>query len=287
MIEELAIPVLTGRKTASERFAGAINTLTCEAMMRDGKALQMGTSHELGQNFAKAFDITFLDDQGTEQTCWTTSWGVSTRMMGGLIMAHGDDAGLRVPPRIAATQVVVMVVRDDDAGGVDRGGAPARCRARATPGVRTRLDANVSVGFGRRATDWELKGVPIRIEIGPRDLEQGVATVVRRDEGEKVPLDLAGLVGRVAELLEEMQRSMLAEATARRDGAIVDVATIDEAVEAAATGFARLPWSLVGAEGEAKLAASAITVRCLQTADGGVPDDDEAPDLVAYVGRSY
>src|SRR3954453_15851231 len=118
MVDELAMPVLVGRKTSSERFAGAINTLTCEAMMRDGKALQMGTSHELGQNFARAFDMTFLDDDGAQQTCCTTSWGVSPRMMGGLIMAHGDDAGLRVPPRIAATQVVVMVVRDDDDGNV-------------------------------------------------------------------------------------------------------------------------------------------------------------------------
>jgi prolyl-tRNA synthetase len=286
MIEELAIPVLKGRKTASERFAGAINTLTCEAMMRDGKALQMGTSHELGQNFAKAFDITFLDDSGTEQTCWTTSWGVSTRMMGGLIMAHGDDAGLRVPPRIAATQVVVMVVRDDDAGAV----ADAARRLTVElddAGVRARIDDQVSVGFGRRATDWELKGVPIRIELGPRDLEQGVATVVRRDGGDKVPVELSGLVGRVADQLVELQGSMLRDATARRDAAIVEVATVEEAVEAAATGFARLPWAAVGTEGEAKLAASAITVRCLQTADGDVPSSDELPGLVAYVGRSY
>ena len=122
MIEVLAIPVFKGRKTSRERFPGAINTLACEAMMRDGKALQMGTSHELGQNFARAFEIQFLDAGGQQQLCWTTSWGVSTRMVGGLIMCHGDDAGLRVPPRLAPTQVVVVLVKaDGDAGTVGRG----------------------------------------------------------------------------------------------------------------------------------------------------------------------
>ena len=117
MVEVLAIPVFKGRKTSRERFPGAINTLACEAMMRDGKALQMGTSHELGQNFARAFDIQFLDAGGQQQLCWTTSWGVSTRMVGGLIMAHGDDAGLRVPPRLAPTQVVVVLVKADGGAG--------------------------------------------------------------------------------------------------------------------------------------------------------------------------
>src|SRR5690606_16837813 len=115
MVEVLAMPVLIGRKTRQERFAGAVNTLACEAMMGDGKALQMGTSHELGQNFAQAFDIAYQDAQGTQQLAWTTSWGTSTRMMGGLIMCHGDDSGLRVPPRLASVQVVVLAIRDDDA----------------------------------------------------------------------------------------------------------------------------------------------------------------------------
>jgi prolyl-tRNA synthetase len=286
MIEELAIPVLKGRKTASERFAGAINTLTCEAMMRDGKALQMGTSHELGQNFARAFDITYLDDAGEQQVCWTTSWGVSTRMMGGLIMAHGDDAGLRVPPRIAEVQVVVMVVRDDDDGAVT-GAARLLLAELVAAGVRARLDDQVGIGFGRRATDWELKGVPVRVELGPRDLGEGVATVVRRDVGEKATRPLAGLAAQIPLLLSEIQAAMLAEATTARDKAIVDVSSIDDAVEASATGFARLPWGKVGPEGEATLGASAITVRCLQTADGGVPSTDVEDGLVAVVGRSY
>ena len=132
MVEVLAMPVLVGRKTKQERFPGAINTLACEAMMRDGKALQMGTSHELGQNFAKAFDIVYQDEAGTQQHCWTTSWGTSTRMMGGLIMAHGDDAGLRVPPRLASIQVVVLAIRDEG-GVVERGprAAPRRSPAPA------------------------------------------------------------------------------------------------------------------------------------------------------------
>ena len=141
MVEVLAIPVFIGRKTPQERFAGAINTITCEAMMGDGKALQMGTSHELGQNFARAFDIGFLDDQGTRQLCWTTSWGVSTRMMGGLIMAHGDDRGLRVPPRLAAIQVVVLVVQDDD--GAVTEAARRLVEELTDAGVRVRLDDQV------------------------------------------------------------------------------------------------------------------------------------------------
>src|SRR5690606_4241883 len=170
MVEVLAIPVHVGRKIPEERFAGATNTITCEAMMGDGKALQMGTSHELGQNFARAFDIGYLDEHGERQLCWTTSWGVSTRMMGGLIMAHGDDAGLRVPRRLAATQVVVLVGRDEHGSVSDA--ARRLVGELAAAGVRTRLDDQVATAFGRRATDWELKGVPVRIELGPRDLAE-------------------------------------------------------------------------------------------------------------------
>lgn len=159
MVEVLAIPVLTGRKTARERFAGAVNTLTCEAMMGDGKALQMGTSHELGQNFAKAFDITFSDEHGGRTHAWQTSWGVSTRMVGGLIMAHGDDAGLRLPPALAAIQAVVMLVRDEAGAGE---AAASLARALASAGVRASVDDRIDVGFGRRSVDWELKGVPVR-----------------------------------------------------------------------------------------------------------------------------
>ena len=182
MVNVLAMPVHLGIKPSYDRFAGAINTMACEAMMRDGKALQMGTSHELGQNFAKAFDIAYLDNEGSQQMCWTTSWGTSTRMVGGLIMCHGDDDGLRVPPVLAHVQAVTLLIRDEDGAGE----AATKLHDELTAaGVRARLDDRVDTAFGRRATDWELKGVPVRIEIGPRDIVNGEVTVVRRDTGEK------------------------------------------------------------------------------------------------------
>ncbi|HET6773106.1 MAG TPA: proline--tRNA ligase [Acidimicrobiales bacterium] len=284
MVNVLAIPVLVGRKTADERFAGAINTLTCEAMMRDGKALQMGTSHELGQNFAKVFDITYLDAEGATQHCWTTSWGSSTRMVGGLIMTHGDDDGLVVPPLLAPTQVVVLLVKDADGAGDQ---ARRLADEAAASGLRVRLDDQVATSFGRRATDWELKGVPLRLEVGPRDLAQGTVTVVRRDTGGKQPVPLAEAVERVSGLIGRVQDDMLAAAVARRDAATHDVAGIDEAVEAAQRGFARLPWRVVRGEGEVQLAGKGITVRCLTAADGGLAPADDDDDLVAVVARAY
>ena len=246
----------------------------------------MGTSHELGQNFAKAFDISFQGADGANAMAWTTSWGVSTRMMGGLIMAHGDDAGLRVPPKVAGTQVVVMVVREDDAGRV---GDAARYLAGdlVGAGIRTKVDDNTDTGFGRRATAWELKGVPVRIEMGPRDLDEGVAVVVRRDTGEKTPVPSGKVAGRVAELLAEIQASLFAEALAFRDANTVDVSTVGEAIEAGATGFARLPWNAIGDAGVDELGEHAITVRCLLAADGGVAESDDGDGLIAVVGRSY
>ena len=285
MVEVLAIPVITGVKIPQERFAGATNTLTCEAMMRDGKALQMGTSHELGQNFARAFQIDYLDETGTQQLCWTTSWGVSTRMMGGLIMAHGDDAGLRVPPRLAATQAVVLVVRDED--GAVTTAARGLVDRLVAAGVRARLDDRISTPFGRRATDWELKGVPVRIEVGPRDLAEGQVVVVRRDRPGKEPIPVERLAQEVPVLLSSIQQSLHDEALAHRDDRTVDVATVEEAASAAADGFVRIPWAAVGDAGVERLAADAVTVRCLITADGDVPESVDDPDLVAVVARSY
>src|SRR4051812_6802349 len=211
MVNVLAMPVVVGLKTARERFAGADQTFTCEAMMGDGKALQMGTSHDLGQNFARAFGIEYLDDAGAQQTAWTTSWGVSTRMVGGLIMAHGDDDGLRVPPRLAPIQVVVLAVRDE-------GDVVARCgtlgdELRAA-GLRVQVDARADVSMGRRATDWELKGVPIRLEVGPRDLAEGVATLARRivtDDERKTPVALEGIARAVSDVLDRQQSALLDE----------------------------------------------------------------------------
>jgi prolyl-tRNA synthetase len=257
-------------------------------MMGDGKALQMGTSHELGQNFARAFEIDYFDSSGEQQLCWTTSWGSTTRMIGGLIMCHGDDRGMRVPPALAHIQAIVVVVRDGE--GV--GEAAARLvDDLAAAGVRARLDAQTATGFGRRITDWELKGVPVRVEVGPRDLEQGVVAVVRRDlaaddPSAKATVPLAGAVAAVSEALAAAQTSLLAEATASRDARTAVVATVEEAVEAAATGFARLPWSVVGEDGEARLGEQGATVRCLQRPDGSVPDE-LTPDVEAIVARAY
>jgi prolyl-tRNA synthetase len=293
MVNVLALPVVVGLKTERERFAGATNTFTCEAMMGDGKALQMGTSHELGQNFARAFGIEFLDETGQQQTAWTTSWGVSTRMVGGLIMGHGDDDGLRVPPRLAPTQVVVLAVRDE-------GDVIARCAALAddlrAAGVRVQLDDRAEVSLGRRATDWELKGVPVRVELGPRDLAEGNATLVRRIVGEdgeggradaKTPVALAGIVDAVTGELAAQQELLLAQSIARREARTADVTTIADAREAAATGFARIPWDTVGPEGELELAGGGVTVRCLQRADGSLPEHDGESGLTAFVARSY
>ena len=285
MVNVLAMPVLVGAKTQRERFAGAINTMTCEAMMGDGKALQMGTSHELGQNFAKAFGMQYLGEDGVLEHCWTTSWGTTTRMIGGLIMCHGDDNGLRVPPELAHIQAVVMVVRDDDSGAVADEGRRLVAELNAA-GVRARLDDQVATGFGRRATDWELKGVPVRIEIGPRDLAENAVTLVRRDARTKDTAPTAGIAATVTALLGEIQANLLAEATAFRDDRTADVTSIEDAIEAGRTGFARIPWELVGDDGEDRLAEHAISVRCLQTPDGAVPDGLEGP-LHAIVARSY
>jgi prolyl-tRNA synthetase len=287
MVNVLAMPVVVGMKTARERFAGADHTFTCEAMMGDGKALQMGTSHELGQNFARVFGIEYLDDTGVQQTAWTTSWGVSTRMVGGLIMAHGDDDGLRIPPRLAPIQVVVLAVRDE-------GEVVERCAKLAdelrAAGVRVQLDARADVSLGRRATDWELKGVPVRLEVGPRDLADGVVTLVRRitvDEERKTQVGLGDLVGAVTAELDRQQKALLDDATALCESRTADVTTLDDARQAAATGFARIPWDLVGAEGEAELAQASVSVRCLRRADGSLPEADTETDLFAVVARSY
>lgn len=284
MVRVLAMPVLVGRKTAAERFPGATNTMGCEAMMGDGKALQMGTSHELGQNFSKMFGITYLSDEGKEEHVWQTSWGVSTRMVGGLIMCHGDDRGLRLPPVLAPTQCVVLLVRDEGGAGEVAQDLALRLDAE---GVRTRLDDAVGTSFGRRATDWELKGVPVRVEVGPRDVGEGVVTLVRRDVGEKVPVPVDELAGRVQALLPEIQQGLYDEAARRQLERTTQVATAHEAAEAAAEGFAEVPWSAIAGEGEEALASQGVTVRVLRRPDGGLPVSDDEPDLVATVSRAY
>ncbi len=252
--------------------------------MRDGKALQMGTSHELGQNFAKPFGIQYLDEKGERIYVWQTSWGASTRMVGGVIMCHGDDHGLRIPPRLAPIQVVVMAIKDDPAvlDGVRVIGAQLR-----DAGLRVVVDDRADVPFGRRAIDWERKGIPVRLELGPRDLAEDSVTLARRIPLLKEPARLAGLAATVLAALEADQQRLLDEATDRRQALTVDVTTLDEAAEAAGSGWARLPVSKLGVAGEAELAAAGVTVRCLVGPGGSMPEDPDAPDTVALAARAY
>jgi prolyl-tRNA synthetase len=281
----LAMPVIVGRKTAKERFAGAENTMTCEGIMRDGKALQMATSHELGQRFSRAFNISYSSAEGATELCWTTSWGASTRMLGGLIMCHGDDFGLVLPPALAPVQVVVVVVKDTD-GAVTRA-ASALVDELKSRGVRVRLDDNVAQAFGWRATDWDLQGVPIRVELGPRDLAENAALLYRRDTRDKTKAGIDKVVDEVQQLTGRIQMDMFEAATARRDAAIADCSTLDQARDAAETGVARLPWELIGTAGEQDLATSGLTVRCLQLSDGSLPETDHDAGALAYVARAY
>ncbi|OTA41607.1 MAG: proline--tRNA ligase, partial [Symbiobacterium thermophilum] len=213
---ELAIPVYVGQKTPSEKFAGAVDTYSIEAMMKDGKALQAGTSHYLGQNFAKGFNIRFLDRDNQLKYVHTTSWGVSTRLIGALIMVHGDDRGLALPPRLAPVQVIMIPVgppkfRDKVMARFD-----PLFEALKAAGVRVKSDLREETP-GWKFNEWEMRGVPIRIEIGPRDVDNNQCVMVRRDTGEKIPVALDEAVERAQALLEEIQRNMYEKAKAFRD----------------------------------------------------------------------
>jgi prolyl-tRNA synthetase len=279
----LALPTQLGMKTDRERFAGATNTYTCEGMMGDGKALQMATSHELGQNFAKAFDIRYLGDDEQEHHCWTTSWGASTRLVGGLIMAHGDDAGLVLPPGLAPVQVVVLCIRDEPEV-VEA--ATRLADELSAQGLRVEVDRGAA-SFGRRITGWELKGVPIRLEVGPRDLAEGTVTIARRDTGEKATVALAQASTRVAPLLDEIHQALFATREAQARALTAEVTTLDDAIDAAGVGFATMAWATLGEAGETALNKQAISVRCLQRPDGSLPQSADEDDLVAVVARSY
>jgi prolyl-tRNA synthetase len=239
MEDTLAVAVVTGEKSARERFAGADRTYTCEGLMADGKALQMGTSHNLGHNFARAFDITYLSAQGTREHVATTSWGTSMRMLGGVIMVHGDDHGLRLPPAIAPHQVVLLPLSDGEpARLVDKLAAELRAE-----GVRAHVDSRAHLSFGRRSIDWELKGVPIRIELGKRELAAGQATLVRRDTRAKEPVPLDGVVRAARQLLDQLQAGLHAESLRFREDHTRDVSTLAEFRERiGGGGFLRLVW---------------------------------------------
>lgn len=218
----MALAVVTGEKTPEERFAGALRTYALEARMRDGKALQSGTSHHLGQNFARAFGVQFQTEGGQHEYVWSTSWGVSTRLIGGLIMSHGDDEGLVLPPRLAPHQAVIVPIWKSDEERTAVLEAAEQLRARLTDaGVRAHLDARDTRNPGAKFYEWERKGVPVRLELGPRDLVGGHTMLVRRwvgdDDERKSRLGLDAAAGTLPPLLESMQAGLLAEAQARRE----------------------------------------------------------------------
>ncbi|MBO4263491.1 MAG: proline--tRNA ligase [Bacteroidales bacterium] len=217
----MALPVIIGHKSPGERFAGAIDTLTIEAMMQDGKALQAGTSHFLGQNFAKSFDVQFTGKDGKQDYVWATSWGVSTRLMGALIMAHGDDNGLVLPPRLAPVQVVMVpIYRGDDELQALRERMETMKTALEARGVRVEIDDRDTLRPGFKFAEWELKGVPVRLAMGPRDLASGTVEVARRDTLTKETLPLEGIEARISELLETIQQNIYDKALAFRDANI-------------------------------------------------------------------
>ena len=266
-INEAAIPVIPGRKSESEKFPGALTSYTIEAMMGDKRALQAGTSHDLGQNFAKAFDIQYLDAKQKQQHCWTTSWGVSTRMIGAIIMAHGDDQGLVLPPRLAPTQLVIVPIvpknREDDKQAVMQA-VDAICETLGS--VRYHVDDRQEQSPGRRFNEWELKGVPLRIEIGPRDLSNQQVVLARRDilgkEG-KTFVPIANAAEVVTQMLDTIQADMLKRATEFRDANTFEPTTYAAFKEVIENGFARAHWCGDEACEDKAREETQATIRCI------------------------
>ena len=238
--EVLGIPVFCGRKSDKEKFAGAQATYSMEAMMQDGKALQAGTSHNFGTNFAKAFDIKFLSREGKLEYVHETSWGTTTRLIGAIVMTHGDERGLRLPPRIAPIQVVIVPVASH------KGGVLEKCDEVAAElkaaGFRVKMDDRDTLTPGYKFNDWELKGVPVRLEIGPRDIENGQARVFRRDTCEKAPMSLVSLAEELPSLLENIQQTLFAQAKTFRDSRVKVAANMEELSAAVVDGFAKAMW---------------------------------------------
>jgi prolyl-tRNA synthetase len=274
METELAMPVLTGRKTDSEKFAGALRTYALEALMGDGRALQAGTSHNLGQNFAKAFNITFQARDKSLQHVWGTSWGVTTRLIGAVVMVHGDDSGLVLPPRVAPYQVVIVPI---PRGNWQEDVLPRAREIRATlqtAGIRVRLDERDTYTPGWKFAEWELRGVPLRLEIGPKDIEKSQVLLVRRDSREKLPTPLEGLTRRVEDLLATIQAGLFDKARRFREDHTTRTTSYEEftRVMEGRPGFVISPWC--GSERcEADIKADTqATIRNLPFRDAGEPD---------------
>ncbi|HVU12987.1 MAG TPA: proline--tRNA ligase [Phototrophicaceae bacterium] len=294
-INEAAMPVIPGLKSNSEKFAGALRSYTIEAMMGDGKALQAGTSHNLGQNFAKVFDIQYVDESNQRQYCWTTSWGMSWRMVGGIIMTHGDEKGLRLPPRLAPYQVVIVpIYRSDDEKATVMAAVERLQKLLGEADIRVHVDArDYQPGF--KFNDWEMRGVPVRLELGPRDVQNNSVVVARRDipgkEGKR-PLSQDGLVAALTDLLKDIQANMLKQATDYRDSHLHDVKTYDEFKQVIeAGGFARGWWS-ESAEDEARIKEeTGATHRCYpldQPSESGVSFYNGKPaEKLAVFAKAY
>ncbi len=265
--DDAAIPVIKGEKSRLERFAGALRTYTIEAMMRDKRALQSGTSHNLGQNFAKAFDIRYLAESNQQEYCWTTSWGLSTRMVGAVVMAHGDDKGLRLPPVLAPHQVVIVPIyrRDAQRGAVMETVERLRLTL-AEAGIRVHVDLREGQSPGFKFNDWEMRGVPLRLEVGPKDVEKDSAVLARRDRlgrAGKSFVPQAGIAAAAEELLAAIQRSLLEDARQFRDEHIQDARSYSELREVIETGdWARAAWAGSDADELQVKEQTGATIRC-------------------------
>ena len=272
--EVLAVPVIRGEKTAHERFAGAVETLCVEAMMQDGKALQAGTSHDLGQNFGKAFDVMFQNENGEREYVWQTSWGVSTRLVGAVIMSHSDDDGLVLPPRLAPIHVVIVPIfrKDEEKAAVMEAADKIAAELR-DDGLSVKVDDREGLKPGAKYYEWERKGVPLRLEIGPRDLEsQSVMAKMRlaeadeRGRPQKLTLPMDGLGVSVGKLLDEFQQKLFDDAVTRRDENTISVDTWDDFVAAFSDGQSKFVWAHWDGTGETEKAikeATKATIRCL------------------------
>jgi len=297
-INDAAIPVIKGVKSEKEKFAGAVNSYSIEAMMGNGWALQAGTSHYLGDNFSRAFEITYLDRDNETRYCHTTSWGVSTRMVGAIIMAHGDDHGLRLPPRIAPIQVVIVPIwRKEKEKSVVLELADQVNNALRDAGIRVRLDAREDQTPGFKFNDWEMRGVPVRVEIGPRDVKSNSVVLARRDrpgrEGKQFGIPVSGIVPEVNSLLEDVQQSLLAEATNFREANIRPVADYAQfkSVLKDQGGFLRVYWAGSREDEERIQEETKATLRCLPM---DCPDDEgecfytgKRTNRIAIFARAY
>lgn len=288
--ELLAIPMVTGRKTEREKFAGAEETYTIEALMHDGKALQSGTSHYFGDGFAKAFDMKFLDKDNQLKYVYQTSWGVSTRLLGAIIMVHGDDNGLVLPPRVAPTQVMIIPIQQQKEGILDKAyELQAQLQAK---GIRVKVDAS-DKSPGWKFSEAEMRGIPLRLEVGPRDLQNGQCVVAKRVNGEKLTLALdETLPEKLADLLDEVHEDMYQKALKFRDEHITDVTTYEEFKDVLNNkgGYVKMPWC--GDEAcEVKIKEdTAATSRCIDTdahADGVCPICGKKAKHIVYFARAY